>query len=140
MIEEKFIYECKACGNVVELLRKGPGVLICCGKPMEEHVAKEVDTGNEKHKPVFEVKNDVVIVKVGDVPHPMEEKHHIEWIEFRGTDGTVGRKTVIGLEEAKVEFCNLCGKEGRFYSFCNLHGLWKSDYIKVPSGTSDCCK
>ncbi|MCK5628690.1 desulfoferrodoxin FeS4 iron-binding domain-containing protein [Candidatus Bathyarchaeota archaeon] len=28
-------YACKICGNMVEVVAPGAGVLVCCGQPME---------------------------------------------------------------------------------------------------------
>jgi superoxide reductase len=33
------IYVCKVCGNKVQVLESGGGVLVCCGVPMK-HVAE----------------------------------------------------------------------------------------------------
>ena len=41
-----------------------------------------VDAATEKHVPVIEKTADGIKVSVGSVPHPMEEKHYIEWIEI----------------------------------------------------------
>jgi len=35
MIEKGQIYKCEICGNAVEVLSVGGGVLICCGQPMQ---------------------------------------------------------------------------------------------------------
>ena len=48
-------------------------------KLMEEQSA---DASTEKHVPVIEKIDNGIKVKVGSVPHPMEEKHYIEWIEI----------------------------------------------------------
>ena len=69
---------------------------------------------------------DNMVVKIGSVPHPMEEKHHIEWIEFRGNDGFVVRKEVIGQELAETIF-EIPPQAGTVFAFCNIHGLWKTD-------------
>jgi superoxide reductase len=29
------MYACKICGNVVEVIAPGSGVLVCCGQPMQ---------------------------------------------------------------------------------------------------------
>jgi len=52
---------------------------------------KNQDEGLEKHVPVIEKTEKGVKVKVGSVPHPMEEAHYIEWIEIL-VDGKVYRK------------------------------------------------
>ena len=30
------VYKCKICGNKVEVLEAGGGVLVCCGIPMKQ--------------------------------------------------------------------------------------------------------
>ena len=81
MAERLEVYKCEACGNIVEVLHGGGGELVCCGDPMVQMVENTVDAAKEKHVPVIEKVEGGVKVKVGDVPHPMEEKHYIEWIE-----------------------------------------------------------
>ena len=49
---------------------------------------KTADQGKEKHVPIIEKTTKGIIVKVGSVPHPMEEKHYIEWIEVRSGDNS----------------------------------------------------
>ncbi len=86
MTIQKQVYRCNVCGNIVEVLHAGKGELACCGQPMELLQEKASDAGLEKHVPVIETTDRGIKVKVGGVPHPMEEKHHIEWIEVI-TDG-----------------------------------------------------
>ena len=82
MAEKLQIYKCNVCGNIIEVLHGGIGELVCCGKPMELLDEKTADTGKEKHVPVIEKIDGGYKVKVGSVPHPMEENHYIEWIEL----------------------------------------------------------
>jgi len=49
--------------------------LVCCNQPMKLMSENTVDASWEMHVPVLEKSGDSVIVKVGSVPHPMEEKH-----------------------------------------------------------------
>jgi len=124
MTKEKQIYKCNNCGNIVEVLHAGVGQLVCCGQPMEVLVEKTEDVGKEKHVPVIEIKDGEITVKVGSVPHPMEEKHYIEWIELIA-DGTSYRKFLNPGDKPEAEFCIKAEKvEAREY--CNLHGLWKA--------------
>ena len=81
MAKKLGIYKCEVCGNIVEVLHAGDGELVCCGKPMKEMVENTVDAAKEKHVPVIEKAANGAKVKVSLVPHPMEEKHYIEWIE-----------------------------------------------------------
>jgi superoxide reductase len=95
MAERLEVYKCELCGNIIEVLHGGAGELVCCG----------------------------VKVKVGSVPHPMEEKHYIEWIELI-VNGKADRQFLKPgqVPEAvfKVESKNATARE-----YCNLHGLWK---------------
>jgi len=124
MTEQKQIYKCNICGNIVEVLYAGGGQLVCCGQPMELLKEKIEDVGKEKHVPVIEKTETGIIVKVGSVSHPMEEKHYIEWIEIIA-DGASYRKFLKPGDKPEEEFCIKAEKiEAREY--CNIHGLWKS--------------
>ena len=124
MVELKQVYKCNICGNIVEVIHAGVGELVCCGQPMELLIEKMQDMGNEKHVPVIEKTAAGVKVKVGSIPHPMEEKHYIEWIELHA-DGIVYRKFLKPTDKPEAEFCvkaqRLSARE-----YCNIHGLWKS--------------
>jgi superoxide reductase len=117
------IYKCNICGNVVEILHTGAGQLVCCGENMELLDEKKSDEGEEKHLPVLEIEDDLVRVKIGSVPHPMKEKHYIEWIELIA-DNKVYKKFLNPGDEAMVEFkvkANVLSAR----AYCNVHGLWK---------------
>jgi len=124
MTEVKQIYKCNICGNIVEVLHAGVGQLVCCGQPMELLKEKTEDVGLEKHVPVIEKSNGKIKVKVGSVPHPMEDKHWLEWIELV-TDGKVYRKFLNPGDSPEADFEieaeNITARE-----YCNLHGLWKT--------------
>ncbi len=76
------IYKCNVCGNIVEVVHAGDGELVCCGQPMKLMEAGVSDGALEKHVPVIEPWKKGYHIKVGSVRHPMEAKHHIEWIEI----------------------------------------------------------
>lgn len=124
MAERLEIYKCELCGNIVEVLHGGEGELVCCGQPMVQLTENTVDAAREKHVPVIEKVAGGVKVKVGDVAHPMEEKHYIEWIQIIA-DGTAYRQFLKpgDVPEATfdVEAATLSARE-----YCNLHGLWKA--------------
>jgi len=124
MIQEKQIYKCAICGNIVEVLYAGGGTLVCCGKPMELLVEKTEDQGMEKHVPVIEKTEKGVKVKVGSVPHPMEENHYIQWIELIA-DRVILRKFLKPGDQPEAEF-EVSGDNFEAREYCNLHGLWKS--------------
>jgi len=124
MTVQKQVYKCNVCGNIVEVLHTGKGELVCCGQPMELLHEKATDAGLEKHVPVIEATDRGIKVKVGDVPHPMEEKHYIEWVEIIAN----GKSCRIFLKpgdkpeaEFEIRLRKVAARE-----YCSIHGLWKS--------------
>ncbi len=123
MAEKLQVYKCMTCGNIVEVLYGGDGELVCCGEPMKKLLAKTADEGKEKHVPVIEKVDDGIKVKVGSVPHPMEEKHYIEWIEILA-DGRAYRQFLNPGDAPEAQFCVEAGAVTA-QEHCNIHGLWK---------------
>ena len=54
MTEQKQIYKCNICGNIVEVLHVGAGELVCCGEPMELLEEKSEDDRISGRNPCFE--------------------------------------------------------------------------------------
>jgi len=123
MAERLEVYKCEVCGNIVEVLHGGKGELVCCDKPMNRLVENTVDAAQEKHVPVIEKIEGGVKVKVGDVAHPMEEKHWIEWVEIIA-DGKSYRQFLNPGEAPEATF-NIEADQITAREYCNLHGLWK---------------
>lgn len=125
MVAKTEIYRCEVCGNIVEVLYAGDGTLVCCGQPMKKQDEKtQAMEGKEKHVPVIERTQNGIKVKVGSIPHPMEEKHSIQWIQV-----LAGAKSYRAFlkpgDKPEAEFAiNDASVVAREY--CNLHGLWKS--------------
>jgi superoxide reductase len=126
MTEQKQVYKCAECGNIVEVLHAGGGDLVCCGQPMKLMKEGAVDAAQEKHVPVIEQKDGGFFVKVGSVMHPSEEKHYIEWIELIA-DGKSYRQ-FIQPGQAPEAFFAITAKSVTAREYCNLHGLWKADF------------
>jgi superoxide reductase len=124
MTKLRQIYKCNICGNIVEVIHTGVGQLVCCGQPMELLTEKTEDVGLEKHVPVIEKTGNKVKVKVGSIPHPMEEKHYIEWIEIIADNKTC-RKFLRPGEKPEAEF-ETTAKKIQAREYCNIHGLWKT--------------
>lgn len=124
MAEKLEIYVCEICGNIIEVLHEGVGELVCCGEPMKLMKENTVDAAKEKHVPVIEKAEHGIKVKIGSVPHPMEPKHYIEWIELIA-DGRAYRKFLSPGDAPEATFCidatTISARE-----YCNLHGLWKA--------------
>ena len=124
MTEKKEVYMCNVCGNIVEVLHAGAGELVCCGQPMELKAEKVEEEGDEKHVPVIEKTENGIKVKVGSEPHPMEEKHYIEWIQVIA--GDVSYRKFLKPDEAPEAEFPLKDENVTAREYCNVHGLWKS--------------
>lgn len=124
MAEKLQVYKCDVCGNIVEVLHGGVGKLVCCGQPMTLLAENTVDAAKEKHLPVIEKVAGGYQVKVGAVAHPMEEKHHIEWIELLADNKAY--RQFLNPGEAPEAFFAVDATQVSAREFCNLHGLWKA--------------
>lgn len=122
------LLKCPICGNVVEMVEDHGVPLMCCGKPMVEVKAGEVDAAVEKHVPVVKLEGDYLVATVGEVLHPMTPEHLISniWVEF--SDGSAMKVTLTPEDKPEARF-NIAGKKGKatVYEYCNLHGLWKAE-------------
>jgi superoxide reductase len=118
------IYKCEICGNIVEVLHEGQGELVCCGKPMKLLVENTTDASREKHVPVIEKTATGVKVKVGSAPHPMEEKHYIEWVQIMA-DGKSYRQFLSPGQAPEAMF-DVTAAAVSAREYCNIHGLWKA--------------
>lgn len=123
MTNQKEIYKCDICGNIVEVIHAGGGTLVCCGQPMKLMKENADDKASiEKHVPAIMGKNRKKI-KVGVKKHPMEEAHYIEWIEAEGDDGEISK---IFLKPGQKPEAKFCFKVKSARAYCNIHGLWKN--------------
>ena len=117
-------YKCSVCGNIVELIDGDMKRVTCCGKSMELMEANTVDASVEKHVPVYEKVEDEIAVKVGEVEHPMEKEHYIEWIA-QVSDNKTTRVRLYPEQDTTVRFKYIPGSI--LYAYCNKHGLWKAE-------------
>lgn len=118
------VYKCSVCGNIVEVLFVGGGELVCCGKPMILQVENTVDASKEKHVPVIEKTADGIKVRIGSVPHPMEDKHYIQWVQVIAGEKSYREFLKPGMMPEAV--FRLADGSMSAREYCNLHGLWKS--------------
>ena len=124
-MELKF-FRCEHCGNIIEMVEDKGVPVVCCGQRMTELVAGTSDGAREKHVPVYEVKDNIVHVKVGEVAHPMIPEHYIEWIVLQTKNGVQRKELNPGDKpEACFALCDVDEVEA-VYAYCNLHGLWKA--------------
>ncbi len=124
-MEMKF-YICEICGNIIAMVKKSGAPVSCCGQKMKELEPGTTDAAVEKHVPVFEVKDNKVLVTVGSVEHPMLAEHYIEWIAVQTTAGNQ-RKVLKPGDKPQACFALCDGEEiEAVYAYCNLHSLWKA--------------
>lgn len=119
------VFQCKECGNTVEMLKVGGGALTCCNKPMTLLVENTVEASKEKHIPVMTREDKGLRVNVGSVAHPMEPKHFIEWIEIISEGMVVRRHLEPGDHPEAVFAITSRDTDISARAYCNLHGLWK---------------
>ncbi len=141
MTQRLEIYRCNVCKNIAEIVLEGEGALVCCGEEMELLVPASndsegscsVDGKNEKHVPVidYECEGVGVRIRVGELPHPMEESHYIQFIEaISKNQKTIHREYLYPGEKPEINVncrSNLGKGDGlRAREYCNLHGLYIS--------------
>ncbi|THB75488.1 MAG: desulfoferrodoxin [Gammaproteobacteria bacterium] len=118
------VYKCDLCGNIVEVVHGSAGGLACCGQSMNLLNENTTDAATEKHVPVIEKIAGGYKITVGEVAHPMQEEHYIEWIELIAGDTVLRQYLNPGDEPVaffKTDATDIVARE-----YCNLHGLWKS--------------
>lgn len=122
-MKRKFLL-CRRCGNLIEMINDSGITPICCGEDMNVLTANTTEAATEKHIPVVNISDNIVKVTVGEVLHPMEEAHYIEWIYLETTEG-IKRKKLQPNDNPIAEFALLDGEKViNAYAYCNLHGLW----------------
>ena len=125
-MEMKF-YQCAHCGQIVAIVKKTGVPVICCGEPMKEIVPGTTDAAVEKHVPVVKEEDNKVLVTCGEVIHPMEEKHYIEFMILE-TNKDI---KIQYLHPGDEPICSFSLKDDEkvvaAYAYCNLHGLWKNN-------------
>ena len=89
----------------------------------EKQIEKSEEQGTEKHKPVINSEE----VEVGSIPHPMEEEHHIMFIEAISPDKKYLKRKYLKPHEVPEMELKCIHNEVTARELCNLHGLWVSD-------------
>jgi superoxide reductase len=124
MTKQFDIYRCADCGSIVEILNPGAGEPVCCGKLMKLFTENTVDAAREKHVPAVEKTAGGYMVRIGEVTHPMEERHYIQWIELLA-DG-VSYTRFLKPGDKPEAFFPVEAAPVTVREYCSLHGLWKA--------------
>lgn len=121
-------YRCELCGNLIEKILDSGVTPVCCGQNMTLLTANTVEASYEKHLPVIEHAGNDVTVKVGSVAHPMVPEHYIQWIYLETQNG-IQRSLLEAGPLPQAGFALAAGDSViAAYEYCNLHGLWKTEY------------
>lgn len=120
------IYKCNLCGNIIEKIHEGQGVLTCCNQAMELKIENTQEASQEKHIPVIKQTENGVLIEVGSIAHPMEEAHYIEWIEIITQKNRIIRQALKPGEKPEMLFSGSTDEIKTVRAYCNLHGLWQN--------------
>ena len=124
MKENVRFYECPICGNIIGLIEGDMEHIKCCGNAMNKMTANTIDASVEKHVPIYEKVEDEIVVRVGEVEHPMEKEHYIMWIA-QVTENKTTRVKLYPEQGTETRFAYIPGSI--IYAYCNKHGLWKTE-------------
>ena len=139
------IFICEMCGHVE--FDHAPENCPVCGAPKDkfsqndkvfEESAANSPEGAGKHLPKVTINADCgmipekncvdVLVRVGETLHPMEEKHHISFVDCYVDKKYVSRIFLSAAMYPGVVFhLQSTGQEVTVVERCNLHGLWKAE-------------
>lgn len=141
------IYVCSVCGHVE--FGSAPEFCPVChaakekfaenNKVFEEAIANYKDAGIshtpdlmvKKHSsfisetPTYEVQ-----VRIGKKMHPMEEAHHIRWIDCYVDDKYIARMFLtLGSSPAAGFYTKASGSKIRIVEVCTVHGFWQAEAL-----------
>ena len=121
------IYACENCPVLLEVLNPCDctDTMKCGDAEIKKLEAKTADSSTEKHVPVIEKIDGGYKVKVGSVPHPMEEKHWIQMIELHAGNKLLRQYLQPGDAPEAIFQIDTDGPVTA-REHCNVHGLWKS--------------
>lgn len=86
--------------------------------------SNSVDASFEKHVPVYKIEDGKLVVRVGEIDHPMINEHYIMWIALTYED-KIEKIDLKPGEKPTAIFDYIKGS--KIYAYCNLHGLWVKD-------------
>ena len=120
---ELVIKKCLKCGAIVKVLEDckcDDCGIKCCGESMKTIVSNSSDGAVEKHKPEYIIEGDEIVVTVN---HVMESDHYIEWICLVRDK----KEEYVYFKPGDKAIARFKNSSGVIYSYCNKHGLWKTE-------------
>lgn len=130
-------YHCPICGNVVVKLVDSGVTPSCCDEPMTLLSPADAKGKEEYHTPNVErIGKYGYRVTVGEDPHPMTAEHNIRFIAVVTPMGG----SVHLLREGEAPTTTFCLEAAPqcFYAYCNLHGLWHTNFSAAPADEVTC--
>ena len=118
------ILKCDNCGSIIQVLVEDDSDA-CDTHMLDIPVQTEGDKA-PKHKPVVEIDGDKVTVKVGEVAHPTDDDHYIQFIIVEAGAEQYAKCLKPG-DAAEAAFTVNSTDDVKAYAFCNQHGLWSSE-------------
>lgn len=125
MIRHKF-YRCNCCGSIICTVKGSGEKITCCGEPIELLVANSCeDASTTTHIPMITKvgSGNLGKVRIGALPHPMDEDHYIEWIYLATANGGQEKHLKPG-DDSDACFALLDDEPVAALAYCNKHGLW----------------
>lgn len=124
-METKFL-KCTVCGNVLVKLCDSNITPSCCGRAVTILEPNTSEEGKEEfHLPIVERMDcSTVRVVISRLEHPMTEQHNIQFVYPETSKG--GQIRYLGPGKSPEVIFFTTDKPIAVYSYCNLHGLWKT--------------
>ena len=137
------VFVCGSCGHIG--FNSAPDTCPVCGAKkfiQNDNIFKESEEksreASPKHIPAITVKKEChlmpdmccidVLVVIGEKVHPMEEKHHITFIDCYVDDTYVSRQYLTpGVNPGSLFHLKAKGSRVRIVENCNIHGYWTSE-------------
>lgn len=121
---------CPACGTVKDQFRQNDSVFTDAQEKSKEGAVKHIPTIKISKDCGMVPENDCidVLVRVGEVLHPMLSEHFIQWIDCYVEGKYVARAMLTAAMNPAVIFHlkNVSGKV-QIVQYCNLHGHWMAE-------------
>ena len=140
------VYICQVCGHIE--FNNLPDTCPVCGAEKDKFLQNDAifkesiqksPEAEIKHVPAITVNKSCniipesgcmeVIVRIGKVMHPMEEKHYIRFIDAYRNDKFIARMelTPLSVYPAACFHLKEAGGKITIVENCSIHGYWKSE-------------
>lgn len=122
-------YKCDICGNILYSINDNGVIPVCCGQTTHILIPNTTEADKvEKHLPIITKKGNEVTVTISSTIHPSMATHYIEWIILETDKGHYKRDLSCQDTPIVTFTVNVNEKVKAAYAYCNIHGLWGSNY------------